>query len=179
MASPPDPPPLIRAAEPLGLFLVLRAFSSGCSAMTGIEAIANGVSVFREPAARRARATMLVMGLMLASMFLAVSGLAYLYGVAPNPERTVLAQVGLRVFGEGSLLFWALQITTLLILSLAANTAFAGFPRLAAMLAQDRFLPRQMGWIGDRLVFQNGIAVLLAATALIILVCRGDTTVAA
>jgi len=174
----PDPPPLIRAVEPLGLFLVLRAFSSGCSAMTGIEAIANGVSVFREPAARRARATMLVMGLMLASMFLAVSGLAYLYGVAPDSDRTVLAQVGLRVFGEGSLLFWALQITTLLILTLAANTAFAGFPRLAAMLAQDRFLPRQMGWIGDRLVFQNGIAVLLAATALIILVCRGDTTVA-
>ncbi|MFN4865529.1 MAG: APC family permease [Cyanobium sp.] len=174
----PDPPPLIRAVEPVGLFLVLRAFSSGCSAMTGIEAIANGVSVFREPAARRARATMLVMGLMLASMFLAVSGLAYLYGVAPDPERTVLAQVGLRVFGEGSALFWALQITTLLILTLAANTAFAGFPRLAAMLAQDRFLPRQMGWIGDRLVFQNGIAVLLAATAVIILVCRGDTTVA-
>jgi hypothetical protein len=86
--------------------------------------------------------------------------------------------VGLRVFGAGSVLFWALQITTLLILTLAANTAFAGFPRLAAMLAQDRFLPRQMGWIGDRLVFQNGIVVLVAATALIILVCRGDTTVA-
>jgi amino acid transporter len=83
----PDPPPVLRAVEPLGLFLVLRAFSSGCSAMTGIEAIANGVSVFREPAARRARATMLVMGLMLASMFLAVSGLAYLYGVAPDPDR--------------------------------------------------------------------------------------------
>ncbi|WP_254988478.1 MULTISPECIES: APC family permease [unclassified Cyanobium] len=174
----PDAPPDIRAVEPLGLFLVLRAFSSGCSAMTGIEAIANGVSVFREPAARRARATMLVMGLMLGAMFLAVSGLAYLYGVAPDPDRTVLAQVGMRVFGAGSGLFWALQITTLLILTLAANTAFAGFPRLAAMLAQDRFLPRQMGWIGDRLVFQNGIAVLLAATALIILVCRGDTTVA-
>ena len=174
----PDPPPLIRAVEPLGLFLLLRAFSSGCSAMTGIEAIANGVAVFREPAARRAQRTMLVMGLMLAAMFLAVSGLAFLYGVAPDPDRTVLAQVGLRVFGAGSPLFWGLQITTLLILTLAANTAFAGFPRLAAMLAQDRFLPRQMGWIGDRLVFQNGIAVLVCATAVIILVCRGDTTVA-
>lgn len=174
----PDPPPLVRAVEPLGLFLVLRAFSSGCSAMTGIEAIANGVSVFQEPAARRARATMLVMGLMLAAMFLVVSGLAFLYGVVPDPDRTVLAQVGLRVFGAGSPLFWMLQITTLLILTLAANTAFAGFPRLAAMLAQDRFLPRQMGWIGDRLVFQNGIAVLVVATALIVLVCRGDTTVA-
>ena len=174
----PDPPPVIRAVEPLGVFLVLRAFSSGCSAMTGIEAIANGVAVFREPAARRARSTMLVMGLMLSAMFLAVSGLAYLYGVAPQADRTVLAQVGMRVFGAGSPLFWALQITTLLILTLAANTAFAGFPRLAAMLAQDRFLPRQMGWIGDRLVFQNGIAVLVVATGLIVLVCRGDTTVA-
>ncbi|MBM5801587.1 MAG: APC family permease, partial [Cyanobacteria bacterium K_DeepCast_35m_m2_023] len=174
----PDAPPLIRAAEPLGLFLILRAFSSGCSAMTGIEAIANGVKVFREPSAQRARATMLVMGVMLAVLFLAVSGLAWLYGIAPHPDRTVLAQIGLRVFGAGSPLFWALQITTLLILTLAANTAFAGFPRLAAMLAKDQFLPRQMGWIGDRLVFQNGITVLVIATAVIVLVCQGDTTVA-
>ncbi|MEB3263832.1 MAG: APC family permease, partial [Synechococcus sp.] len=174
----PDPPPAVAALEPLGLFLILRAFSSGCSAMTGIEAIANGVKVFREPAAARARATMLVMGLMLSAMFLAVSGLGYLYGVAPNPERTVMAQIGERVFGTGSPLLWALQITTLLILVLAANTAFAGFPRLAAMLAQDRFLPRQMGWVGDRLVFQNGITTLVLATAVIILACRGDTTVA-
>jgi amino acid transporter len=174
----PDPAPLVRAAEPLGLFLILRAFSSGCSAMTGIEAIANGVKVFREPSARRARNTMLVMGVMLAAMFLAVSSLAWLYGIAPDPDRTVMAQIGLRVFGAGSPLFWALQITTLLILTLAANTAFAGFPRLAAMLAKDQFLPRQMGWIGDRLVFQNGIGVLLAATALIVLICQGDTTVA-
>ncbi|MEB3275998.1 MAG: APC family permease [Cyanobacteriota bacterium] len=174
----PDAPPLVRAAEPLGLFLILRAFSSGCSAMTGIEAIANGVKLFREPAAQRARATMLVMGVMLAGLFLAVSGLAWLYGIAPDADRTVLAQIGMRVFGAGSPLFWALQITTLLILTLAANTAFAGFPRLAAMLAKDQFLPRQMGWIGDRLVFQNGITVLVIATALIVLVCQGDTTVA-
>ena len=174
----PDSPPVVQALEPLGLFLILRAFSSGCSAMTGIEAIANGVKVFREPAAKRAQRTMLVMGAMLALMFLAVSGLGWLYGVAPNPDRTVLAQIGIRVFGAGSPLFWALQITTLLILALAANTAFAGFPRLAAMLAQDRFLPRQMAWIGDRLVFQNGIGVLLLAAGGVILICRGDTTVA-
>jgi len=146
--------------------------------MTGIEAIANGVKVFREPAAKRAQRTMLVMGVMLALMFLVVSGLGWLYGVAPDPDRTVLAQIGMRVFGEGSPLFWALQISTLLILALAANTAFAGFPRLAAMLAQDRFLPRQMAWIGDRLVFQNGILVLLVAAGLVIVVCQGDTTVA-
>ncbi len=174
----PDAPPLFKAVEPLGVFLILRAFSSGCSAMTGIEAIANGVKVFREPSARRARSTMLVMGTMLAAMFLVVSGLGFLYGVAPDPDRTVLAQIGMRAFGSGSVLLWALQITTLLILVLAANTAFAGFPRLAAMLAEDRFLPRQMGWIGDRLVFQNGIGVLVLATALIVVVCQGNTTVA-
>ncbi len=98
----PDPPPAVAAMEPLGLFLILRAFSSGCSAMTGIEAIANGVKLFREPAALRARATLLVMGLMLSTMVLAVSGLGYLYGVAPHPDRTVLAQIGERVFGAGS-----------------------------------------------------------------------------
>ena len=174
----PDPPPPIRALEPLGWFLVLRAFSSGCSAMTGIEAIANGVKVFREPAAARARQTMLVMGLLLALMVLSVSGLGFLYGVAPDAERTVLAQIGLQVFGGNNPLFWALQITTLLILALAANTAFADFPRLAAMLANDRFLPRQMAWQGDRLVFQNGIVALLLAAAAVVLICQGDTTTA-
>nr|WP_254216797.1 APC family permease [Synechococcus sp. CCY 9618] len=174
----PDPPPSVAALEPLGLFLILRAFSSGCSAMTGIEAIANGVKVFREPAAARARSTLLVMGLMLSAMFLVVSGLGYVYGIAPRPGTTVMALIGARVFGAGSPLLWGLQIATLLILVLAANTAFADFPRLAAMLSEDRFLPRQMGWIGDRLVFQNGIAVLVVGTALFILLCRGDTTMA-
>ena len=174
----PEAPPLIRAVEPLGLFLILRAFSSGCSAMTGIEAIANGVQLFREPSAARARRTLLVMGLILGLMFLTVSGLGFLYGVAPNPDRTVLAQIGLRVFGGSSPLYWALQISTLLILTLAANTAFADFPRLSAMLARDFFLPRQMAWVGDRLVFQNGIVALVLAAALIIGVARGDTTVA-
>lgn len=174
----PQAPPPIRAVESLGLFLVLRAFSSGCSAMTGIEAIANGVQVFREPSAPRARSTLLVMGAMLAAMVLAVSALAFQFGIAPDPDRTVLAQIGMRVFGAGSPLFWALQITTLLILMLAANTAFADFPRLSALLARDRFLPIQMAWVGDRLVFQNGILLLLLATGLIILICHGDTTVA-
>jgi amino acid transporter len=174
----PDPPPLVKAVEPLGLFLILRAFSSGCSAMTGIEAIANGVQLFRSPSAQRARNTLLVMGLLLASMFLAVSGLGFMYGVAPNPDVTVMAQLGMRVFGPNTPLLWVLQITTLLILMLAANTAFADFPRLSALLAKDNFLPRQMAWVGDRLVFQNGIKLLLVATAGIILICQGNTTVA-
>jgi amino acid transporter len=174
----PDPPPLVKAVEPLGLFLILRAFSSGCSAMTGIEAIANGVQLFRSPSAQRARKTLVVMGLLLASMFISVSGLGFIYGVAPNPDITVMAQLGMRVFGPHSLLLWVLQITTLLILMLAANTAFADFPRLAALLARDNFLPRQMAWVGDRLVFQNGIKFLLVATGLIIVICQGNTTVA-
>ena len=174
----PDAPPLVQGLEPIGLFLILRAFSSGCSAMTGIEAIANGVKVFKEPAPANARKTLLVMGVLLSAMFLAVSGMGFMYGIAPDPKVTVLAQIGMRVFGENSALLWALQIATLLILVLAANTAFAGFPRLAAMLAEDRCLPRQMSWLGDRLVYQNGIGVLLAFTAVIILICRGDTTVA-
>ncbi|MCP9808018.1 APC family permease [Cyanobium sp. HWJ4-Hawea] len=174
----PDPPPLLRAVEPLGLFLILRAFSSGCSAMTGIEAIANGVQLFRDPAAKRARATLLVMGLLLASMFLVVSGLGFMYGIAPNPDVTVMAQIGMRLFGAKSALFVLLQVTTLLILMLAANTAFADFPRLSALLARDNFLPRQMGWVGDRLVFQNGIFALLVVTGFIILVCQGNTTIA-
>ena len=174
----PDPPPLVKAIEPLGLFLILRAFSSGCSAMTGIEAIANGVQLFRAPSAQRARKTLLVMGGLLAAMFISVSGLGFIYGVAPNPDVTVMAQLGMRVFGQHSPLLWVLQITTLLILMLAANTAFADFPRLSALLARDNFLPRQMAWVGDRLVFQNGILFLLGATGVIIVICQGDTTVA-
>ena len=174
----PEPPPLEAALQPLGLFLILRAFSSGCSAMTGIEAISTGVQVFREPAARNARVTLLVMGGLLAAMLLAVTGLGFMYGIAPDPQVTVLAQIGIRVFGSGSFLFWLLQLSTLLILVLAANTAFAGFPLLAAMLAEDRCLPPQMRWLGDRLVYQNGIGVLLAVSALIIWICHGDTTVA-
>ena len=174
----PDAPPVVQAVQPLGWFLILRAFSSGCSAMTGIEAIANGVKVFREPAQRNARLTLLVMGVLLAAMFLSISSLGFMYGIAPDTQLTVTAQIGQRVFGEGSVLLWALQISTLLILVLAANTAFSGFPRLAAMLADDRCLPIQMRWQGDRLVYQNGIGVLLAITAVIIVVCQGDTTVA-
>ena len=174
----PDPPEQVKALEPLGWFLILRAFSSGCSAMTGIESIANGVKVFRAPAPQNARRTLVVMGAMLSLMVMSVSGLAYVYGIVPRDHITVLAQIGSRVFGSGSALLWMLQISTLLILILAANTAFTGFPRLAAMLADDSCLPKQMSWVGDRLVFQNGIAVLVSVTAVIVVICQGDTTVA-
>ena len=174
----PDPPQAVAALEPLGLFLILRAFASGCSAMTGIEAIANGVQVFRSPEARNARLTLLVMGGQLAAMFVTISVLAWLYGIAPDPQRTTLALLGMRLFGGSSPLFALLQFTTMLVLILAANTAFADFPRLGALLAADRFLPQQLAWRGDRLVFQNGILLLQLLAALIIVFCRGSTSLA-
>jgi amino acid transporter len=174
----PEPAPPVKAIAPLTLFLVLRAFSSGCSAMTGIEAIANGVKVFREPSAVNARATMAVMGLILSLMFVGISLLAWMYGVDPSSSQTSMAILGERIFGANNPLYPALQLFTLLILMLAANTAFADFPRLGALLATDRHLPRLMAFRGDRLVFQNGILVLIALAGLIIVFCKGDTTMA-
>lgn len=174
----PEPTAPVRALEPLGLFLVLRAFSSGCSAMTGIEAIANGVKVFREPSAPNARSTMAVMGLILSLMFIGISLLAWVYGVDPSSSQTTMAILGERIFGANNPLYPALQLFTLLILMLAANTAFADFPRLGALLAADGHLPRLMAFRGDRLVFQNGILALIALSALIIVFCGGDTTLA-
>ena len=174
----PDPTPPVKAIAPLGLFLILRAFSSGCSAMTGIEAIANGVKVFREPAAQNARGTMAVMGLILSLMFIGISLLAWMYGVDPSATQTSMAILGERIFGAANPLYPALQLATLLILMLAANTAFADFPRLGALLAVDGHLPRLLSFRGDRLVFQNGIIVLIALAALIIVFCGGNTTMA-
>jgi hypothetical protein len=174
----PEPAPPVKAIAPLGLFLVLRAFSSGCSAMTGIEAIANGVKVFREPAAVNARATMAAMGLILALMFLGISLLAWMYGVDPSSSQTSMAILGERIFGANNPLYPALQLFTLLILMLAANTAFADFPRLGALLATDGHLPRLMAFRGDRLVFQNGILLLILLAGVIIVFCKGDTTMA-
>jgi amino acid transporter len=174
----PEPAPRVEAIAPLTLFLVLRAFSSGCSAMTGIEAIANGVKVFRDPSAANARLTMAVMGLILSAMFLGISLLAWMYGVDPSSNQTVMAMLGERIFGANNPLYPALQLFTLLILMLAANTAFADFPRLGALLATDSHMPRLMAFRGDRLVFQNGIFVLMALSALIIVFCKGDTTMA-
>ena len=174
----PEPAPAVTAVAPLTLFLVLRAFSSGCSAMTGIEAIANGVQVFKEPSAVNARATMAVMGLILSLMFLGISLLAWMYGVDPSSSQTTMAILGERIFGASNPLYPALQLFTLLILMLAANTAFADFPRLAALLSADCHLPRMMQFKGDRLVFQNGILALIGLSALIIVFCGGDTTMA-
>lgn len=156
------------------LFVVLRAFASGGAAVTGVEAISNGVPAFREPAWKNARTTLVIMGSTLGVMFLGLSVLASHMHVAPfqRGTPTVIAQVGKLVYGTspiGHLFFYLLQAGTLLILILAANTSFADFPRLASFAAADHFMPRQLTTRGHRLVFSNGI-LALAAAAVVVLV---------
>jgi amino acid transporter len=167
--SPQVPPAVEDGVQALTLFLVLRAFASGCTALTGVEAISNGIPAFRQPEAKNAGRTLIAMAVLLGTMFLGISLLARALQIIPLEHETVVSQIGRQVFGDGAL-YVALQAATALILVLAANTSFAGFPRLAAILARDRYLPRQLTNLGDRLVFANGIVALaLLASALVIL----------
>jgi amino acid transporter len=168
------PIPSVPAIEGLTLFLLLRAFSSGCTALTGIEAISNGVPAFRDPASRNAATTMIWMAAMLGGLFLGITILAYLYGLVPREEETLISQIARLSLGGGAL-YYFLQVATMLILILAANTSYNGFPRLASLLAQDSFLPHQMRNVGDRLAFSNGIFILGLSAALLLILFRGDT----
>jgi amino acid transporter len=158
----------------LTLFLILRAFASGCTALTGVEAISNGIPAFRRPEAANAGRTLIAMALLLGVMFLGISFLARSLGVVPVDHETVVSQIGRQVFGYGPL-YLALQVTTTLILILAANTSFADFPRLSAILARDRYLPHQLTNLGDRLVFANGIVTLAILASALIVVFGGLT----
>ncbi len=162
------------AVESVSLFLLLRAFSSGCTALTGVEVISNGVQAFRPPEAKNAVITMIAMALVLGTLFLGISTMAYHLGVLPKDDETVVSQVARAIFGEG-FLYYLLQGSTMLILVLAANSAFAGFPRLASLLARDGYMPHQMELMGDRLVFSNGIIILGVFSCLLIVVFGGDT----
>ena len=160
----------------IALFLaLLKAFSHGCVALTGIEAISDGVKAFKEPAPINANKTLVLMGVVLGSIFVGMTVLAYAYHVLPTHNETVVSQIARSVFGDGSILYYALQLITTLILILAANTSFSGFPRLANILASDGFLPRQFMNLGDRLVFSNGIIVLGIFSALLVWVYGADT----
>src|SRR6478752_9226136 len=158
----------------LGMFILLKGFSSGAVALTGVEAISNGVPAFRRPAAKNAATTLVWMGLLLGSLFFGISLLAHRLHPYPSHERTVIAQLGLQVFGNG-FLFVFLQIATATILVLAANTAYNGFPSLSSIIAADGYLPRQLQNRGDRLVFSNGIAMLAGAAALLLIAFGGLT----
>ncbi|MDQ1558043.1 MAG: hypothetical protein QOD32_1103 [Pyrinomonadaceae bacterium] len=163
--------------QPVTMFLLLGAFSNGCAALTGIEAISNGVPAFKQPEARNASATLVVMAVLLTTMFLGTSVMAYLYGVHPHASETVISQFGRIIFtGAFAWFYYVVQITTALILVLAANTSFADFPRLASLLARDGFLPRQFANRGDKLVFSNGIAILAVFSSLLVAAFGGDTS---
>jgi amino acid transporter len=155
----------------VGLLVVLRAFASGASALTGVEAISNGVSAFRPPKSKNAARTLGVMGLIAISLFLGVSYLAVQTGARPSSSVSLLSEIARAVFpagGASSFLYFVVQATTLAILVLAANTSYQGFPRLAAVLASDRYFPRQFVNLGDRLVYSNGIVVLAGIASLLI-----------
>ena len=156
-------------------FLMLRAFSGGCVAMTGTEAISNGVGAFKRPSSRNAAVTLGWMATILGVFFLGSSYLTQHLGILPVAGETVLSQLGRRVFGSGAM-YYALQYSTFAVLVLAANTSFADFPRLGSILANQRYLPRQLSARGDRLAFSNGIVALALVAIVLVWVFRGDTT---
>lgn len=157
------------------LLLLLRAFASGAVALTGTEAIATGVPAFKPPEARNAATTLAVMAVLLATLFIGITFVASGYGVLPGDERTVLAQVAAHVFGDSSAGYYLLLAFAALILVLAANTSFNAFPRLAAILSADGFMPRQFAYRGDRLAFTTGIVVLGTVAAVLVIAFGGDT----
>jgi amino acid transporter len=165
LAAPP-------ASVPLTVLLVLHAFATGCTALTGIESISDGVAAFKEPVADNAGKTLLIMAALMALLFSGSIGLTQYLAVIPQPQETVLSALARTVLGRGWA-YYIVQTTTLLILAVAANTSFAGFPRVAAILAKEGFLPRQLTSLGDRLVFANGILFLSLAAGLLIVVFGG------
>jgi amino acid transporter len=165
------PNPLAAGAGALGVLVVLQAFASGSAALTGVEAISNGVGAFKRPKGRNAALTLVAMGVIAISLFLGVSYLAVSMNAAPSASVSVVSELARGIFpasSSTSFLYYAVQALTFAILILAANTSFQGFPRLAAVLAQDRFFPRQFVNLGDRLVYSNGIVVLSGIAALLI-----------
>lgn len=156
------------------MFLMFKAFASGCSALTGVEAVSNAVPNFQEPAVKNAKRSYLLLALAIIICFGGVAYLAKIYHAVPNPELTVMAQISLDVFGKGAM-FYIIQATTAIILAMAANTAFAGFPTLLSVIAQDGYAPRQMALRGHRLNFTNGIIILAILAISLIIIFRGDT----
>jgi amino acid transporter len=162
------------ASQPVTIFLLLHAFATGCTALTGIEAISNGVPAFKPPESSNAGKTLIIMALLMGALFLGSIGLTQSLAVVAGPQETILSALASRILGH-NFFYFAIQVSTMLILTVAANTSFADFPRVAALLAKDGFLPRQFTGLGDRLVFVNGILILAGATAALIILFQGDT----
>jgi amino acid transporter len=155
-------------------FLILHTFAAGCTALTGIEAISNGVPAFKRPESRNAGITLIVMAVLMGILFLGSIGLTQYLGVVAGPDETILSALARQILGT-SLPYYIVMIATLLILAVAANTSFAGFPRLASILAQDGYLPHQFSQLGDRLVFSNGMIALAGLTGVLIVAFNGDS----
>jgi amino acid transporter len=160
--------------EGISLYLFLRAFAAGCTALTGVEAVSDGVPAFKPPEAQNARIVMMWLGGISVVMFMGITYLAYDLGVIPGGNETVVSKIARRVFGDG-FMYYEIQAMTALILLLAANTSFADFPRLSFFLARDRFIPRQFATQGDRLVFSNGIVILAGLASVLVVVFKGET----
>ncbi len=164
----------VSLVEPLTLFLLLRAFASGCTALTGVEVISNGVSAFKSPEPKNAAFTMTSMATILGILFIGITTMAYYFGVLPKEDETVVSQIARATFGTG-FLYYLVQGSTMFILVLAANSSFNGFPRLASILSRDGYMPHQMSGVGDRLVFSNGAIILGIFSCLLIILFKGDT----
>ncbi len=175
-AAPVKPEaPTESVGAPFTLFLLLTAFSNGCTAMTGVEAVSNGVPAFEPPESKNAAATMVAMAVLSITMFLGITLLSQAFHVRPSEEETVVSQLARGVFGARGIPYYAVQAGTMLILVLAANTAYADFPRLSSILANDRYVPRQFMNRGDRLAFSNGIVGLSVLAGILLVAFRGDT----
>lgn len=175
-AQIPEPlPDTMKAIEPVTLILLLKAFANGCAAVTGVEAVSNAVPNFKKPSTKHANTVMILLSLLVLTLFGGVSLLANMYHVVPTEGKTVLSQIAVEIFGIGPM-FYFIQITTMIILALAANTAFSGFPLLISVMSQEGYVPRQLSMRGDRLSYSNGIIALTSLSALLIVVFNAKVT---
>lgn len=171
----PLPTKVVDTTGMITLVLILRAFANGCTALTGVEAVSNAIPNFSEPQVKNAKKVLILLSLFVLLLFGGISILANFYPVAILPDKTVLSQIAGEIFGHGPM-FYVIQFTTMLILVMAANTSYSDFPLLSSLIAKDGYSPRQFGMRGDRLSFSNGIVVLSAVAAILIVVFAGDTT---
>jgi hypothetical protein len=167
---------MLHAAQPVTLFLILRAFASGTTALTGVEAVSNGVTAFKEPRSHNAGITLIWMASILGVLFLGITFLLGVIGAVPSEAETVISQLARTVYASRGLLYLSTITGTTIILILATNTAFAGFPRLAALQAADGYLPRQLTFRGSRLVFSTGIVALGVIASLLVFIFRASVT---
>ncbi len=170
---PVDPLPTFNTGA-VTAFILMTAFANGCTALTGVEAVADGVPLFKEPPAKNAARTLVLMAGLGVTMFVGLTFLAHAYQVVPSETETVVSQLARGVFGGRNLFYYSVQAATMLILILAANTAYAGFPTLASIVARDRYMPRQFANLGDKLAFSNGIVALSIGAAVLIIMFGGD-----